>query len=78
LPTIFRWKGYRFYFFSNEGQEPPHVHVDQSGCTAKFWLGDLSLARNLGYSNRQIAELSAKIGEEQAQLLESWRAYFGG
>jgi hypothetical protein len=29
VPTIFRWKGYRFHFYSDEGQEPPHVHVDK-------------------------------------------------
>jgi hypothetical protein len=78
VPTLLRWRGYRFYFFSNEGQEPPHIHVDQAGRTAKFWLAEVRLARNIGYSNRQIAELSAKITEEQAHFLESWRVYFGG
>ncbi len=77
MPTVFRWNGYRFYFFSNEGQEPPHVHIDKSGCTAKFWLGDVRLERNVGFSNRQIAALSAKIVEEQSQLLEAWHAHFG-
>lgn len=40
MPTIFRYKGYRFFFFSNEGfpPEPPHVHVRQGERVAKFWL----------------------------------------
>ena len=38
MPTVLRWNGYRFYFFSNEGSEPPHIHVDKAGHTAKYWL----------------------------------------
>lgn len=33
MPTVLRWKGYRFYFFSNEGSEPPHIHIDKDGNT---------------------------------------------
>jgi hypothetical protein len=78
VPTVLRWRGYRFYFFSNEGQEPPHVHVDHAGLTAKFWLIEVRLARNIGYSDRQLAELSSKIAEERVRFLEVWRDYFGG
>ena len=38
MPTVLRWNGYRFYFFSNEGHEPPHVHIDKAGRSCKFWL----------------------------------------
>ena len=79
MPTVLRWRGYRFYFFSNESQEPPHIHVDQGERTAKFWLtNEVGLARNIGYSNRQLAELSDKVREERSNFLEAWRVYFGG
>ena len=29
MPTVLRWNGYRFYFFSNERGEPAHMHVDK-------------------------------------------------
>jgi uncharacterized protein DUF4160 len=77
VPTVLRWRGYRFYFFSNEGQEPPHIHVDHGERTAKFWLADVRLARNIGYSNRQLLELSDKISAERESFLEAWRVYFG-
>jgi hypothetical protein len=77
VPTVLRWNGYRFYFFSNEGTEPPHIHVDKGGCTAKVWLQDLSVARSIGFSRREIAELSGKVRDERAAFLEAWRAYFG-
>jgi Domain of unknown function (DUF4160) len=36
MPTVLRGNGYRFYFFSNEGYEPPHIHVDKESNSAKF------------------------------------------
>ena len=71
MPTVLRWNGYRFYFFSNEGSEPPHIHIDKGGATAKVWLDDLSVARSIGFSNREIAELSAKVAEQKDTFLEA-------
>lgn len=48
MPTVLRWNGYRFYFFSNEGSEPPHIHIDKRGNTAKYWLNPVALAQNTG------------------------------
>jgi hypothetical protein len=44
MPTVLRNAGYRFYFYSHEPNEPAHVHVDNAGCTAKFWLEPIALA----------------------------------
>jgi hypothetical protein len=77
MPTVLRWNGYRFYFFSNEGSEPPHVHVDKGGSTAKLWLEDANLAHQVGFSKRELTELSDKVREERIAFLEAWRAYFG-
>ncbi|MBI3682024.1 MAG: DUF4160 domain-containing protein [Acidobacteria bacterium] len=38
MPTLLRVRGYRFFFFSLEGREPPHMHVAHGGRYAKFWL----------------------------------------
>lgn len=38
MPTVLRVAGYRFFFFSNERQEPAHIHVERGECHAKFWL----------------------------------------
>jgi hypothetical protein len=50
MPTVLRHKGYRFFFYSNEGDEPAHVHVRKGDSEAKVWLHDLSVAVNLGYT----------------------------
>jgi hypothetical protein len=46
MPTVLRIGRYRFFFFSNESNEPPHIHVKASGDEAKFWLEPVQLAAN--------------------------------
>jgi Domain of unknown function (DUF4160) len=53
MPTVLRWHGYRFFFYSADGREPPHVHVTNDGKEAKIWLSDLVLALNMGYSAKE-------------------------
>ena len=40
MPVLFRARGFRFFFYSNEGNptEPVHVHVEKDGLEAKFWI----------------------------------------
>jgi hypothetical protein len=77
VPTVLRWEGYRFYFFSNEGSEPPHIHIDKAGNTAKYWLSDASLARNIGHSEQELHKLKKKVVEERERFLVAWNEYFG-
>ncbi|RIK41307.1 MAG: hypothetical protein DCC55_12365 [Chloroflexi bacterium] len=39
--------GYRFFFYSNERNEPPHMHVWKGGSESKIWLSTLTFASNL-------------------------------
>src|SRR3546814_10806111 len=52
MPTVLRLDGYRFYFYSHEPNEPPHVHVDKGGATLKAWLDPVTLARTGGFRPR--------------------------
>jgi hypothetical protein len=40
MPVVFRHRGFKFFFYSNEGtpREPVHVHVEKGAAEAKFWL----------------------------------------
>ena len=38
MPTVLRIGAFRFYFYSHEPNEPPHVHVDRAEATIKVWL----------------------------------------
>lgn len=76
-PTIFREKGYRFFFFSRE--EPRmHVHVNCGEGEAKFWLDpEIELAKNSGLSFVQLAEIKRIIEERQDELHAAWKKFFG-
>lgn len=76
MPTVLRWRGYRFYFFSNEGSEPPHIHVDKAENTIKFWLEPVSIARSIGFSRSEQTLLEDKVKAEQKKFLEAWHEYF--
>jgi hypothetical protein len=78
MPTVFRQGPYRFYFFSHESNEPPHVHVDRDVSSAKFWLPQVALARNAGFSAKELGEIARIVRAEQTRLQEAWNGYFGG
>jgi hypothetical protein len=77
MPTVLEHGAYRIYFYSHEPNEPPHVHVDRDNLSAKFWLNPLSLARNFGFSSRELRVIERLIREHQAEFLEAWNGYFG-
>jgi hypothetical protein len=77
-PTVFRDKGYRFYFFSRE-ESRKHVHVQGSEGEAKFWLEpEVGLAKNYGLSNAQLARIKKSVEEHLDELTGAWDAFFGG
>ena len=50
MPTVLRIGSYHFHFYSDEGKEPPHIHVATTDGECKFWLEPVRLARNKGVS----------------------------
>ena len=77
MPTVLRSGPYRFYFYSHEPNEPPHVHVDRDDDSAKFWPEPISLARNLGFRGHDLREIERIISDNQQELLEAWNGWFG-
>jgi hypothetical protein len=77
MPTVLRAGRFRFFFFSNEGDEPPHIHVKAAEHEAKFWLDPVSLVANYGFRSRDLNEIEALIRRHQAELLEAWHEHLG-
>ena len=76
MPTVLRVDGFRFFFFSNEGDEPPHIHVESAGKHAKFWLEPVALVSSHGYASRDLRRLSSLVDENSALFMEKWNEYF--
>jgi hypothetical protein len=79
VPNLLRVNGWRFFFYSNEGdpREPPHVHVRKGGSEAKFWLEpDVSLAYSDAMDARSLRDVAAIAQEHRLQFIRSWHEYF--
>ncbi len=75
-PSIFRKKGYRFYFLSNE-EERVHIHVTGEDGEAKFWLEPIvSLAVSHGLNHRKLAEIQRIVEAHRHEIVKAWQKHF--
>jgi len=77
LPTLLIVEGFRFFFYSNQGQEAPHVHVGKGGAAAKLWLQPMRLAYSYGFTPSQLRRIRELTFEHQASFVERWHECFG-
>ena len=78
MPTILRSGPYRLFFYSNEADEPPHVHAQREDKLAKFWLSPIALAASAGFRGHELRTLERLVREERTEILEAWNEYFAG
>ena len=76
MPTALRLSGWRFHFYSDEGTEPPHIHVDTGDGECKFWLDPVRLARSQRVSPVDLRRIESIVLEHQSELLEKWHDHF--
>lgn len=80
MPAVFRLEGFRFHFYSDEGdpREPVHIHIAKAGADAKFWLyPETQLAYNRGFDARTIRRLRDIVETRRDQIEEAWNEHFG-
>ena len=75
MPTILRIGAFRFHFYSDERNEPPHIHVATPDGECKFWLEPVRLARNKGVSPRLIRQIEQMIFEHLFLLKEKYHEF---
>jgi hypothetical protein len=79
MPVVFRERGFRFFFYSNEGspREPLHIHVERDDVEAKFWLRPaVRVAYNDGYDARTLRELQSLIEVNVIRIERAWNEHF--
>jgi hypothetical protein len=79
MPTVFQERGFRFFFYSNEGspREPVHIHVEKDDVEAKFWLiPEVKVAYNDGYNARVLRELIGIVEANMDRIQRAWNEYF--
>lgn len=77
MPTVLRIGSFRFFFYSNENNEPAHIHIQKDNCLAKFWLNPVVLASSVRFSAIELRQLSKLVKKNEKLFLERWNEYFG-
>ncbi len=80
MPVVFRYKGYKFFFFSNEGdpREPLHIHVLKAESVAKFWLEpEPGISEAYGFTSHELRELIGVATENIDLIRRYWNEHFG-
>jgi hypothetical protein len=68
MPPVLRIGRFRSYFFSNERNEPHHIHVKAAGDLAKFWLVPVRLAANFEFNAREIGAIHRLVLDHRDHL----------
>ena len=76
MPTALLKGPYRFFFYSADRKEPPHVHVECEHNKAKFWLDPIRLQESGGFGRTEINRIQELVVENRDLLLGKWNAYF--
>ena len=75
MPTVLRIGPYRFHFYSDEQNEPAHIHVRCADGECKFWLDPIMMAGNRGIRPHDLREVERLVFQHQAQLLIAYHDY---
>ena len=76
-PTVFRIKGYRFYFLSNE-EERMYVHIECAEGEAKFWVEPIvSLATYYRLNSKRLNEIQKIVEKHKDEIIKEWKRHFG-
>jgi len=76
MPTIANIGPYRFFFYSSDRDEPPHIHVERERNKAKFWLDPVRLQYSKGFSQSEINRVQRLVEENRERFLRRWDEFF--
>jgi len=76
MPTVLTKQGFRFFFFSGEGGEPPHIHIEYGDKVAKYWLEPVQLASSEGFRSHELTKIRAMVIEHKSLFMEKWDEHF--
>lgn len=76
MPTALIVDKYRFFFFSHEGTEPIHIHIESADSYAKFWLEPIQLSKSVGYNAVELNKIRKIIFQNNLLLKEKWNEHF--
>jgi NADH:ubiquinone oxidoreductase subunit D len=75
MPTIFKYGGYRFYFYSNE-HLPEHIHVENGDVYARVVLETLEVTDSYKCNSKELKKIVKLVQENRSKIKGAWNEYF--
>lgn len=72
MPVILKIRGYRFWFYQADLNEPPHVHVGKQGMEAKYWVDPIGLARAGRFRSHELNEIERILMVYRENIMDAW------
>ncbi len=76
MPTVLRLLGFRFFFYSEEGNEPPHIHVEKGDARGKYWIDPVERVYMRGFSRQDIKRAETFIHDHRQLINDTWHEHF--
>ncbi len=76
MPTILRLLGFRFFFYSDEGNEPPHIHVEKNDGRGKYWIDPVKKDYMKNFNKQEERRVDRIVEGNQKLFKEKWYEYF--
>ena len=77
MPTVLTVQGFRFFFWSNESDDPIHVHVEKGGAEGKIWLEPIiKVAYMHEFTSRQQKIIMEIITSNLFTFKQKWNEHF--
>jgi hypothetical protein len=80
MPTVLYIFGWRLFFYSNESQEPIHIHAEKGDMECKFWLlvDEVELKEAFAFNLTPAGKREIKkiIYQHFDLIVEAWNNHF--
>jgi len=76
MPTVLISGPYRFFFYSGDRDEPPHIHIERDRNKAKFWLDPVRFQYSRGFNQSEINRIQSLVEENGERFLRRWDEFF--
>ena len=77
MPTVLIIKGYKFKFYSNENDEPAHIHVIKGDGYSKYWLvPTIEEEYSYGFTIRERRDIKNMVNLNKDSLIKFWNENF--
>ena len=79
MPTILEILGWQLFFYSNENNEPIHIHARKAGMECKYWIDlkefDIKEAYSFGLKEKDKRQIRRVIFDHFDYIVDQWSEF---